>query len=229
MSDIPNPKISADLKELSARVRRQDEDRWLASRYAAPDVMDRVIITLAFIIEMERTLTMSEPMIGRIRVQWWREALDEIFDQEKDVRAHELTLAIADRLSDRPDLKEQFEKTMTAYEDVLDGAENAEYPPRIETGAQTANLVAKVIDRDSPADEIEAVAQCGRAYVSARMGSPCAAPRIKLAKTAFRTVSSDFMAAIAHAALSDTYVQSPTPGPLLKRWKIFKAVLTGKI
>lgn len=65
--------------ELDALVRRVDEDRWLASRFASAPVRERLIALYAVNFEIARTAeAVREPALGAIRLQWWRESLAEI-------------------------------------------------------------------------------------------------------------------------------------------------------
>lgn len=76
------------MSDLDADVRRYDEDRWLASRFAPADVRARLIAIYALNHEIARTAqAVSQPAIGDIRLAWWREALAEIADG-KAPRAH---------------------------------------------------------------------------------------------------------------------------------------------
>jgi phytoene synthase len=80
---------------LSADVRRYDEDRWLASRFAPAKVRARLIALYALNHEIARTAdVVREPAIGAIRLAWWREALAEIAEG-KPPRAHPILQAYA--------------------------------------------------------------------------------------------------------------------------------------
>jgi phytoene synthase len=85
-----------DLEDLDARVRRNDPERWLASRFIA-DARARadVIALYAFDDELSRIPQVTtEPLMGEVRLTWWREALDEIFEG-RPVRRHPVALALA--------------------------------------------------------------------------------------------------------------------------------------
>lgn len=61
-------------------VRRVDEDRWLAARFADAPGRDRLAALYAFIYEVARIPeSVREPALGAIRLQWWREAVDRIY------------------------------------------------------------------------------------------------------------------------------------------------------
>lgn len=57
-------------------VRRVDEDRWLASRFAQARVRQSLETLYAFSYEVARTAeVVSDPGLGRIRLAWWRDAV----------------------------------------------------------------------------------------------------------------------------------------------------------
>lgn len=66
---------------LAQEVRRVDEDRWLASRFAPAQVRARLTALYAVNYEIARAAeTVSTPALGDIRLAWWREALHAIHD-----------------------------------------------------------------------------------------------------------------------------------------------------
>lgn len=63
------------------QVRRDDPERFLATLFAPPELRDSLWAILAFNLEVARTRErVREPLIGQIRLQWWRDAVAEIFD-----------------------------------------------------------------------------------------------------------------------------------------------------
>jgi phytoene synthase len=69
---VPNP-------ELDRLVRRVDEDRWLALRFAPGEVRARLIALYAVNYEIARTAEIvSEAALGDIRLEWWRSALEQM-------------------------------------------------------------------------------------------------------------------------------------------------------
>lgn len=84
--------------DLDATLRARDEDRWLASRFAPAPIRSGLAALLAFNDEIARTSErVSEPMLGEIRLQWWREALEEI-SAGGPVRAHDVAQALASEI-----------------------------------------------------------------------------------------------------------------------------------
>lgn len=73
---------------LDAEVRRVDEDRWLASRFAPREAREALVALYAFNYEVARTAeVVSEPGLGDIRLAWWRELIEEL-EQGHAPRAH---------------------------------------------------------------------------------------------------------------------------------------------
>ena len=79
-------------------VRKGDPDRFAAAM-ATPVAARRVLFPLyAFNLEVARApWVASEPMIGEMRLQWWRDALDEI-GSGGPVRRHEVVTPLAEAL-----------------------------------------------------------------------------------------------------------------------------------
>lgn len=226
MTDFPNPQNLVNAKELDARIRRVDEDRWLASRYAPADGRYQLMALYAFNHELERALGMSEPMLGQIRVQWWREVVEQIFS-DSDVRRHDVAQALGEAIVGRAQMRPRLDGLLNAYDDVLEGRENADFPPRIEIGAKLVLAAAELIGRDFAQHE-NALADCGRAYVAALTGSPCAPARLEMARTAFQAVPVPLAPVVMAAALAPQYIAGRSGG-LEKRWRIFNAALRGKL
>ena len=60
------------------QVRRADRDRFLAALFAPEPARSDLLALLAFDHELARTRAVTrEPMLARIRLEWWREAVVE--------------------------------------------------------------------------------------------------------------------------------------------------------
>ncbi len=80
---------------LDALVRRVDQDRWLASRFARGVTRERLVAFYALNYEIARTAeVVTQEGLGRIRLAWWREAVEEIYSGAA-VRAHPALQAYA--------------------------------------------------------------------------------------------------------------------------------------
>lgn len=80
----------------AALVREGDPDRFLATM-AAPVPARAVLFPIyAFNLEVARAPWVSaEPMIGEMRLQWWRDVLEEL-EAGKPARAHDVVAALAE-------------------------------------------------------------------------------------------------------------------------------------
>ncbi|MEP1230673.1 MAG: squalene/phytoene synthase family protein, partial [Litorimonas sp.] len=86
------------------RVKKADPDRYRAAMFADKDVRESLLVFYAFHSELAKIPELvSEPMLGAIRYQWWRDCVDEIYT-EKPVRRHEVATPLAKvlRTSDVP-------------------------------------------------------------------------------------------------------------------------------
>ncbi|MDJ1016661.1 MAG: squalene/phytoene synthase family protein [Paracoccaceae bacterium] len=80
-------------------VAKGDSDRFAAAM-AAPVVARRILFPLyAFNIEVARAPWVTEePMIAEMRLQWWRDALEEIAES-RPVRRHEVATPLAEAIT----------------------------------------------------------------------------------------------------------------------------------
>lgn len=77
-------------------VERSDPDRFLAAMAAPAELRGRLFVLYAFNLEVARAPWMTkEPMIAEMRLQWWRDAIEEI-EKGGPVRAHEVSTPLAE-------------------------------------------------------------------------------------------------------------------------------------
>jgi phytoene synthase len=95
----PAPTLQDDIED---PVRRADPDRWLAARFIADEsARADVMAVYAFDHVLARVpFQVTEPLMGEIRLTWWREVLDEIYEA-RPVRSHPVALALADAVRRR--------------------------------------------------------------------------------------------------------------------------------
>jgi len=101
-------------------VRRQDRDRYLTALFAPADRREDLFALYAFNLEVAKTAeVVSETMLGQIRLQWWREAIDEVY--RGGPRAHAVVEPLA-RAVERRDLpRAPFDRLIDAREADLTG------------------------------------------------------------------------------------------------------------
>ena len=79
-------------------VERADPDRFLAAMAAPPETRAVLFPVYAFNVEISRAPWLTgEATIAEMRLQWWRDALEEIASGRK-VRRHEVTDSLSDML-----------------------------------------------------------------------------------------------------------------------------------
>lgn len=84
----------------AAAVRRLDRERYLAALFAPAGRRDALFALLAFNLETAKTAeVVSEPLLGEIRLQWWRDAVDGIYGGS--VREHPVLAALAEAIETR--------------------------------------------------------------------------------------------------------------------------------
>jgi phytoene synthase len=100
--------LSAAWAYCGDQTRTADHDRWLCSLFA-PEAQRRDLwALLAFNLEIARTReVVREPMLGQIRLQWWREAIAEAYAGQ--VRAHQVMAPLADAIARRRPPRARFE------------------------------------------------------------------------------------------------------------------------
>lgn len=81
---------------LPSLLRRHDRDRFLASLLAPADKRPALWALLGFNYEIARVREIvSQPILGQIRLQWWRDTVAEIYDG-RPVRRHEVATPLAE-------------------------------------------------------------------------------------------------------------------------------------
>lgn len=101
-------------------VRQGDPVRFRTALFAPPDAREGLFALYAFNLEIAKIAPMvSEPMIGQIRLQWWRDSLDTIY-AGKAVRRHEVVEPLCEmvRAADVP--RGPFDALIDAREWDLD-------------------------------------------------------------------------------------------------------------
>lgn len=83
-------------KPTADRLKSVDPDRYRAAMLAKLDVRSHLHMIYAFHYELAKVPELvSEPMIGQIRYQWWRDAVAEIYSNGP-VRQHEITTPLSE-------------------------------------------------------------------------------------------------------------------------------------
>lgn len=103
------------------QVRRHDPDRFITALFAPPDAREDLLALYAFNLEIAKTREIvSEPLIGRIRLQWWRETIEGIY--AGDARHHQVVQPLASAIKRTGLSSTLFERLIDARERDFDDA-----------------------------------------------------------------------------------------------------------
>ncbi len=126
------------------QVEKLDNDRFLCAAYAPPAEREGLLALYAFNLEIAQIREhVREPMLGQVRLQWWRETLDRIGDGEEPSHPAAAALAAAMR---------RFSLDRAPLDRYLDGR------ARDLEDAAPADLAALEDDADATAASLSAVA-----------------------------------------------------------------------
>lgn len=114
-----------DDSSLMALVRRHDRDRFQTALFAPARQREALFALYAFNYEIARVPEIvGEPMLGQIRLQWWREVIAGAFAGEPP-RRHVVTVPLADAIREFGLSREYLDRLVDTRERDLDPA-----PPR---------------------------------------------------------------------------------------------------
>ena len=143
-------------------LKQVDPDRCRAAMFADKETRERLLLLYAFHYELAKVPELvSEPMIGAIRYQWWRDAIAEIYDG-KPVRQHEIAVPLAVLIADCEIPRFWLDKLIDARERDLDpqpfsGLDEAKAYCR-DTSGLLMQLAVKVTGQE-PDDKVMAAGQ----------------------------------------------------------------------
>jgi phytoene synthase len=213
--------MSDDLDDL---IRRTDPDRWLSSRFIGDTAARADVIAIyAYDYELARAPKVaSNPLLGEIRLTWWREVLDEVFEG-REVRRHPTAQALADVVRRRGLSREPLEAMIDARYRELDAAPMSD-AEALDWAGGTAGMAAataaQILDAEG---DPEAARAPGTVWALVRKGlTPSSAAQ---ARADARRLSPAAFPAVAHAALA----LRPARTDLGKRLRLIWAVALGQI
>ncbi|MDE0203381.1 MAG: squalene/phytoene synthase family protein [Rhodospirillaceae bacterium] len=167
----------ARLSSVGALARVADYDRYLSAVFAPTARREALFALIAFNHEIARIPeAVSEPMLGRIRLQWWREVLDAVYAGEP-ARRHEVAVPLADAIRACALDRAPFDALLDAREVDLEGEGPADLAALERYAAATGGSLTELMVRACGADSgpaLEAGRQVGTAW--ALTGALRAAP-----------------------------------------------------
>jgi phytoene synthase len=156
----------AGLSACGTLVERHDRDRYLACLFAPEAEREQLFALYAFNHEVAKTAeVVSEPMLGQIRLQWWRESLAGIYAGTP--RRHEVIEPLAAAVAAKALPRDLLEAVIDAREADLEAAppEDLEALRRYAEGTSTVLLRAalKILGAEDTAS-LEAANSLGPAW-----------------------------------------------------------------
>jgi NADH dehydrogenase [ubiquinone] 1 alpha subcomplex assembly factor 6 len=143
---MANPE--AALSYCGREVRRHDNDRYQTCLFAPADRREGLFALYAFNVEVAKTReVVTEPILGRIRLQWWREAVEELFGGT--VRRHEVVQGLASAVAAHGLSRPLIDRLIDAREADLDDEAPATLACLVSyaeaTGAPLAQLALEIL------------------------------------------------------------------------------------
>jgi phytoene synthase len=168
-------------------VRRQNRGRFVAAHFAPATERMGLIALLALQGELARVpATVSEPVLGQMRLQWWRDFVATVWDGGTPPAGHPVACAVA-RL--RPQVEGAALRAMIdAQEEALAGADATTTAIAVARALAAAALAVLGVD-DAPSRD--AGVRAATAYELAVLARAGAAPAalVRLHLDAVRTLS----------------------------------------
>lgn len=148
-------------------VKRVDPDRFLLAVAAPAESRPALFALYAFNAEVAKTReVVSEAMLGDIRLQWWREAIEECYSGR--ARRHEVVRPLAEAIAAHNPDRSLFDALIDARARDLDDApiESLEaFEAYAEaTSGNLIRLAARMLDAEETAESAEAARHVGIAY-----------------------------------------------------------------
>jgi phytoene synthase len=232
---------------LDDTVRRADPDRWLSTRFIEGERARADVVALyALNHELARVATsVREPLMGEIRLTWWREAFEEVA-AGKPPRKHPVVEAVSAGGFALTALEDLAQSRMADLHTEPFADDEAVWGYLDATAGALMLLAARRLDPSALFEEVRGAARAfglaglwrakqaggrSRLPLAWEQGDIQARVRAELtaARAELRTLAIPAFPAIAYAALARPYAAGRNPGELRKRLRLTLAVMRGRI
>ncbi len=243
-----------------SNLKKVDPDRYRSALFAEKLYRDRLNVLYAFHYELAKVPELvSEPMIGAIRYQWWRDAIEEIYSG-KAVRAHEISTPLSEMLRETAISRFWVDRLIEGRERDIDPRPFENIEDAREYCRQTSGVLLQIAIKLTGGDPGNASEKLGEAwgltglarawgYYHQSMLSQlefseicdAAAKTHKEAQIELGKIPPHMMPALAYTALVPKYLrrlmraahepetQLVSYTPLLKQFRLLGAVMTGRL
>jgi len=158
--------LPADHQALSYcgdEVRRHDPDRFLTALYAPAARREALLTLYAFNLEIARVReTVREPMLGEIRLQWWREAIETAYG-DAPARRHAVVAPLTDAIRTHGLTRGHFDRLIDARAFDLDDAPPASVDALVAYAESTSSTLLWLALEALGVREDEAAGKAARA------------------------------------------------------------------
>lgn len=125
-------------------VYRHDHDRYLTALFVPAERREAVFALYAFNVEVARTReAVSEPILGQIRLEWWREAIDGIY--QGAVREHPVVEAVSEAVRRYGLDRQRFEVLLAARAADLDETPPADLAALEKYAGATSGALSELV------------------------------------------------------------------------------------
>ncbi len=164
VKDSPEGGVSESMRICLDELRAHDHDRFLTLLFAPASQRPALIALYAFNLEIARVAeVVTEPMMGHIRLQWWRETLEGI--PKGETRGHAAAVALHEAptfpIGDLSALADARERDLS--EDVFENMGQLEAYAEA-TSSALMQLAARALDAGKADSAGEAIRHAGIAY-----------------------------------------------------------------
>jgi NADH dehydrogenase [ubiquinone] 1 alpha subcomplex assembly factor 6 len=126
---------------VAALVRRHDRDRYQTALFAPAARREALFALYAFNYEIARVReTITQPLLGQIRLQWWREVIDAAYG-DRPPRAHVVAQPLTAAIRNLAPSREWFDRMIDARERDL----GEETPPTLAALEQYAEATSAAL------------------------------------------------------------------------------------
>ena len=133
---------------IALHCREMDYERYLLMGFSPPKYRSKLLVALAFNTEISQISSkVSEPMLGNIRYQWWRDAIND--SQKNKYSGHFILEPLIPLINEHSYIAEDLLKIINAYEIECIGQSPANidelFSFALETGGLLNKLIAKML------------------------------------------------------------------------------------
>lgn len=231
--------------DLEDQLRRADPDRWLATRLIE-DTTARAHVEAVYLLNHElarASEVTSQPLVGEMRLAWWGEALEEMFEGGR-VRGHPVAHALEHAVKDHGLPRALLDAMVDARLRDLDPAPltEAEVEPYADATAGavmalTARMLSSEVTVEQTRHAARAWALAGLARLGGRLPPDWSRDEVRrrvdaaqgLARREIRRLPLAAFPAVAYATLAPAYARGRALSELGRRARITWAAATGRI